>query len=178
MPQFSRREIAVASLAVSFAASSAAAKDRADISRNNAAIHQEIEFQAGADRVYGVLTTTALFDKVVQASAAMNSGMKSQLGTSPTMIDAQPGGAFSLFGGYLTGRTLELVANARIVQAWRAGSWGEGLYSIARFVLEDRGTACRLTFDHTGFPNPEARHLARGWHDNYWTPMAKVLAQG
>ena len=148
----------------------------AEISRSNAAIHQEVIFAASPEQVYLVLTVAEQFDKVVQLSAAMNSGMKKMLGTAPTQIDAVAGGGISLFGGYVTGRNLELVPNARIVQAWRAGSWDPGDYSIARFVLSQTGPNTRLVFDHTGFPNDAANHLAEGWHVNYWEPMTKFLA--
>jgi len=148
----------------------------AEISHSNAAIHQEVDFAASVARVYAALTVAEQFDQVVRLSAAMNSDMKKALGSAPTRIDAQAGGAFSLFGGYVTGRMLELVANARVVQAWRAGSWDAGLYSIANYVLVQRGESTRLVFDHTGFPNAAARHLAEGWHVNYWLPLAKFLA--
>ena len=86
------------------------------------------------------------------------------------------GGAFSLFGGYVTGRQLELMPDERIVQAWRAGSWGPGLYSIARFELKEEGSGTKIIFDHRGFPDGTAQHLAEGWHGNYWEPLAKYLA--
>jgi activator of HSP90 ATPase len=157
--------------------SQAAADDKnGEISRDNAAIHQELVFAASVARVYDALTVTEQFDKVVRLSAAMNSDMKKMLGAAPTVIDAQPGGAVSLFGGYVTGRMLELVANVRIVQAWRAGSWDAGIYSIARFAFLQHGSGTRLVFEHTGFPNAAARHLAKGWHINYWEPLAKSLA--
>jgi activator of HSP90 ATPase len=147
-----------------------------EISHVGAAIHQEVGFAANPARVYHALTDAKKFDEVVRLSAAMNSGMTTMLGTAPTQIDAQPGGAFSLFGGYVTGRTLELVVNTRIVQAWRAGSWDAGMFSIAHFVLMAEGKSTRLVFDHTGFPDAAAAHLAEGWHINYWEPLAKALA--
>jgi activator of HSP90 ATPase len=147
-----------------------------EISHASAAIHQEVSFAASPARVYHALTDAKKFDEVVRLSAAMNSGMTTMLGTAPTQIDAQPGGAFSLFGGYVTGRTLELAVNTRIVQAWRAGSWDAGMFSIAHFVLMAEGKGTRLVFDHTGFPDAAAAHLAEGWHINYWEPLAKALA--
>ena len=178
MTPINRRDLGslAAGLATVGIAQSATAKTRSEISHTNAAIHQEIVFKATAARVYQTLTTAEAFDKVVQLSGAMNASMKMSLGKAPTAIDAQPGGAFSFFGGYVTGRNVELVPDARIVQAWRAGSWDEGLYSIAHFVLEERGATTRLVFDHAGFPNAETAHLAQGWHENYWQPLAKVLA--
>jgi activator of HSP90 ATPase len=179
----SRRDVAVAAGAIvtslglvsSASADPATQSPEGEISHSNAAIRQEVIFAADVARVYRALTDAAAFDKVVQLSAAMNSSMKSTLGTKPTQIDATPGGAFSLFGGYVTGRMLELIPNTRIVQAWRAASWDEGLYSIARFTLSQMGTGTKLTFDHTGFPNAAAVHLAEGWHTNYWQPLAKSL---
>jgi len=67
------------------------------------------------------------------------------------------------------------VANRRIVQAWRAASWPEGIYSIARFELLEQGAGTRVVFDHTGFPSEQAEHLESGWNENYWTALHKYL---
>jgi activator of HSP90 ATPase len=166
----------IAAPAIAQQSSSATSDVEKEISRANAAIHQEIVFAAGIARVFQVLTVATEFDKAQQLSAAMNSDMKSKLGATPAMIDARPGGAFSLFGGYVTGYTLEIVASTHLVQAWRAGSWDAGLYSIARFELSEQGPGTKLVFDHTGFPSAAALHLAQGWHENYWEPIAKSLA--
>src|SRR5215468_2411618 len=57
------------------------------------------------------------------------------LKSKPAEIRRELGGAFSLFGGYITGRELELVPGRRIVQAWRVASWPVGIFSIVRFDL-------------------------------------------
>ena len=144
------------------------------ISHTAESIHQEPIFKVSRKRVYEALTDPKQFDKVVKLSAAMQS-MKS-LGDKWTEISGEVGGAFSLFGGYVTGRQLELMPDERIVQAWRAGSWGPGLYSIARFELKEEGSGTKIIFDHRGFPDGTAQHLAEGWHGNYWEPLAKYLA--
>jgi hypothetical protein len=41
---------------------------------------------------------------------------------APAKISRKPGGAFSCYGGHLTGVTLETVKGKLIVQAWRAKS--------------------------------------------------------
>jgi activator of HSP90 ATPase len=144
------------------------------ILRAEEAIHQEPVFQASRKRVYEALTDAAQFGKVVQLSAAMQGGgMKT--GAAPVAVSREPGGAFSAFGGYVTGRQVELVPNERIVQVWRAGSWDAGSYSIARFVLVEQGAETKIKFDHTGFPKGQAEHLAEGWRVNYWEPLAKYL---
>jgi activator of HSP90 ATPase len=143
------------------------------ISHTAESIHQEPAFTASRKRVYEALTDAKQFQKVVLLSAAMKS---MGIGTAPAEISTEPGGAFSLFGGYLTGRQLELVPNERIVQAWRAGSWGKGDYSIAKFELKEEGAGTKILFDHGGFPTGQAEHLAEGWHINYWEPLQKFLA--
>lgn len=149
----------------------AAATD--EISHIAESIHMEPVFAASPKRVYEVLTDAKQFQKVVLLGAATKS---MALGSAPAEISTEPGGAFSLFGGYVTGRQLELVPNARIVQAWRAGGWNKGDYSIAKFVLQEDTSGTKIVFDHAGFPFGQAAHLAEGWHINYWEPLQKYLA--
>jgi activator of HSP90 ATPase len=80
-----------------------------------------------------------------------------------------------LFGDYIVGRSIELVPNALIVQAWREKTWPEGVYSIVRFALMDAGTGTKLSFDHTGFPKGAGHHLSIGWYENYWQPLRRYL---
>jgi len=145
-----------------------------DILRAEEAIHQEPVFKASRKRVYEALTEASQFGKVVELSAAMKSGAM-KLGTKAAEISREAGGGFALFGGYISGRQVELVPNERIVQVWRTGSWDPGSYSIARFVLVESGGGTKIVFDHTGFPKGQAEHLAEGWRGNYWEPLAKVL---
>jgi activator of HSP90 ATPase len=146
------------------------------ILRAEESIHQEPVFKASRKRVYEALTDADQFGKVVQLSAVMQSGgMKT--GAAPVTVSREAGGAFSAFGGYITGRQVELVPNERIVQVWRAGSWDAGSYSIAKFVLVEQGAETKIKFDHTGFPKGQAEHLAEGWRVNYWEPLTKFLVE-
>lgn len=138
-------------------------------------IHQEVTFNVSRKRVYDALTDAKQFNKVVQLSGAVQSGMV-PAGKS-VEVSPEAGGTFSAFGGYITGRQVELVPNERIVQAWRAASWGPGQYSIARFQLIEQGSGTKLIFDHTGFPPDQRDHLAEGWKANYWEPLEKYFAQ-
>ena len=138
-------------------------------------IHQEVAFKVSRKRVYDALTEAKQFNKVVMLSAAMQSGMAP--GGKPVEVSSEAGGAFSAFGGHITGRQVELVPNERIVQAWRAASWDPGQYSIARFQLIEQGSGTKLVFDHTGFPPDQREHLAEGWKVNYWEPLEKYFAQ-
>jgi activator of HSP90 ATPase len=124
-------------------------------------LHYEADFKVGPERIYGVLLDPRQF-------AAMTG--------RPAVIDATEGGAFSLFGGLILGRNVELIPNRRIVQAWRPGHWEPGVYSIVRFEFMGQGTNTRMVLDHTGFPVAEADGLDSGWKGHYLDPLAKFLA--
>lgn len=143
------------------------------VSQSEESIRQEVIFKATRRRVYAALTDAKQFDQVTRLSAAMKGGMPP--GAEATKISATPGSVFALFGGHITGRQVELMVNERIVQAWRAANWDPGVYSIARFDLSDVGTQTKLIFRHTGFPKGQGEHLAAGWKENYWEPLAKFL---
>jgi activator of HSP90 ATPase len=175
----SRRALACRLAAVPFALGSAgraAAADGADgLSRSAAAIHQEIKFNAGRRRVYEALTTASQFDAVTHLSDAL--ALMTAPGAKSTVISGEEGGAFTLFGGYITGRSIDLQPGERLVQAWRTERWKPGDYSIASFELLEDGAGTKLVFEHRGFPDGEGEHLAKGWHAHYWTPLAKFLAR-
>ena len=130
-----------------------------------------------APRVYKALTDARQFDKIIDLSGIRQSGMLPAKANKPTQIGAEEGAPFSLFGGFITGRQIELVPNVRIVQAWRAPGWGPGVFSVAKFELVKQGAATKIVFDHSGFPKGAGKSLAAGWHKNYWEPLAKFVAQ-
>jgi uncharacterized protein YndB with AHSA1/START domain len=144
------------------------------ISHTADAIHQEVVLNATRRRVYRALTDSAEFDAVTRLSDAM--ALVTAPGAARTDISRDVGGVFVMFGGYITGRQIELVPDERLVQVWRAASWKPGDFSLVKFVLADEGSDTRLVFDHTGFPAGTATRLAQGWHSHYWEPLARFLA--
>lgn len=125
-----------------------------EVSHTAESIHQEVVFKASRKRVYEALTGNE-FSKVKGVCfAPLN---------------------FSCVGSYIVGQYVELVQNKRIVEAWRAVEWDEGVYSIARFELKEQGSETKIVFDHTGFPKGQGEHLAARWKTNYWEPLQKYL---
>jgi uncharacterized protein YndB with AHSA1/START domain len=142
------------------------------ISHTAESIHQEAAFNASRTRIYEALLDAKQFDKIIQLSGVMQT---MHLPEKPAEISREVGGTFALFGGYITGRHVELVPNVRIVQAWRTGGWAPGVYSIAKFEFVEQGPGTRIVFDHTGFPKGQAESLASGWKAHYWEPIGKLL---
>ena len=164
--------VALGALALTSGTVWAAAEE--EISHTAESIHQEAVFKANRNRVYEALTDTKQFDKIIKLSPEMQAGKS--FGTTPTAISREVGGTFSIFGGHIIGRQIELVPNQRIVQAWRVVDWNPGVYSIAKFELIEQGAGTKLVFDHTGFPKGDAEHLAEGWKSHYWDSIDKFLA--
>ena len=107
-------------------------------------IHQEIVIEAPPSRVYEVLTSSRDFSSFTGDSAE---------------ISGEPGGWFSTFGGRIVGRNIELLADRRIVQAWRVETWEPGIYSIVKIELREQDAGTLLVLDHTGFPEEHREHL-------------------
>jgi activator of HSP90 ATPase len=124
------------------------------------ALHQENVLNAAPSRIYGALLDSKQF--------ADFSGM-------PAEIDPKPGGAFTMFGGLIMGRNVELTPNVRIVQAWRPSHWEPSVYSIVRFDLKPQGTGTLVILEHYGFPQGEYDHLYSGWTGHYFEPLRKFL---
>ena len=124
-------------------------------------LHQEVTLKGQARRIYETLLSSKDF---------------STFSGAPAEIDATAGGAFSMFGGMIVGRNVELVPGQRIVQAWRPTHWNPGVYSIVRFDLKPKSTETLVVLDHTGFPEGEFEHLSIGWKQHYWERLMTFLA--
>jgi activator of HSP90 ATPase len=141
------------------------------VSHDAAAIHQQVLLPISADKIYAVLTNADHFQKLSLLATDVPAAM---LTARPAVLSDEPGSAFSLFGGIIEGRQIELVPAKRVVQAWRVSNWDAGIYSIAHFELEGHDASTKIIFDHTGFPKGMADHLASGWVSHYWEGLMKM----
>ncbi len=129
-------------------------------------IHQEAIIGAAPEEVYAVLTDGEKF--------AAATGM-------PAGIGAGEGDTFSLFGGRVEGRLIELVPGERVVQAWRFSGdhpepWDPGVYSVVRFTLASQPGGTRFVIDHDGIP-PEAHdRIEVGYPTFYRDPLLRYFA--
>jgi activator of HSP90 ATPase len=124
------------------------------------ALHQEVDLAASASRIDSALLDAKQF--------AAFSGLAAT-------IDPREGGAFSMFGGVIVGRTIEIVSGQRIVQAWRPTHWDPGVYSVVKFAFRPSGSGTLVVLDHTGFPAGDYDSLSSGWYSHYWEPLKKFF---
>jgi activator of HSP90 ATPase len=106
----------------------------------------------------------------------MESTRHAEFTGAPAAVDATEGGAFSCHDGQIVGRTIELVAGERIVQAWRVAGWEPGLYTLVKIELSPEAGGTRLVLDQSGVPTAFVEHLDGGWHARYWKPLAAHFA--
>jgi activator of HSP90 ATPase len=133
------------------------------------AIHKEVSLKAAPERVYRLLTDGGEFAASTE---------------KPAKIETGDGGKFSIFGGYIEGRHIELVPGQRVVQAWRGIDWAPGSFSIVRFSVTPEGNGTRLVLDHDAYPEGKSpmypslhEHLSAKWPVFYFEPFAKYLAR-
>jgi activator of HSP90 ATPase len=131
-------------------------------------IHQETLIAAAPQQVYELLTTGSRFSAATEM---------------PAEITDREGDPFSLFGGRIEGRQIELVPGQRVVQAWRFGNahpspWESGVYSTLRFTLEPAGDSTRLVIDHTGIPAEWIEHISSGYPSFYQDPIGRFFTDG
>ncbi len=108
--------------------------------------------------------------------AIMDSRKHSRFTGAPAKISAKVGGAFSVHGGYATGRNLELKPNKEIIQSWHASDWPADHYSMVTFAFSPAGKGkTKLTFTHAGVPEDQIADIKQGWIDYYWTPLKKMF---
>ncbi len=124
-------------------------------------IHQEAVITAAPEQVYAFLTSGEIF--------AAATGMPAEIGD-------REGERFSVFGGRVEGRQVELVPGERVVQAWRFGPahpdvWEPGVYSIVRFTMRAEGDATRFVIDHDGIPSEWEAHIESGYPTFYEAPL-------
>jgi activator of HSP90 ATPase len=123
-------------------------------------LHQEITFRTTPQQFY---------------EAYVDEKKHSTYTGLPAKIIREEGGSFSCYGGEIVGRIIELVKNKRIVQAWRPKGWPEGIYSLVKLELTQKGDNTIVTLDHWGFPEGGEEHLATGWNNHYWEPLEKYF---
>ena len=91
---------------------------------------------------------------------------------SPAQVDGSVGGTFSAWNGYISGSTLDLTSDERIVQAWRTSEFPDDAPdSRVEVLLEETGGGTKITLTHSNIPSDQADSYRQGWEDFYFKPM-------
>lgn len=97
---------------------------------------------------------------------------------SPASIHENAGEAFSAWDGYISGRTLALVPNQRILQAWRTSEFPKDAPdSSLEILLEEVAGGTRITLVHSDMPEDQVDAYRHGWEDFYFKPMRQYFSE-
>lgn len=77
----------------------------------------------------------------------------------------------------ISGRTIELCLNRRIVQSWRISmdGWPPEHDSRLTVSLTEANGQTRMEMSHDGVPAICATPIAEGWYRFYWEPLRRYL---
>jgi activator of HSP90 ATPase len=107
----------------------------------------------------------------------MSSDGHSAMTGGPAKVEAQEGGAFEAWDGYITGTTLVLEPGRRIVQTWRTTEFTEtDDDSQIEVLLEPAENATKVTIRHTNVPDGHLGYENGGWQTRYFDPMREYFA--
>ena len=119
-----------------------------------------------------MLSATFHVDPAELFQGWLDSEMHAAFTGSPARIDPRPGGAFSVWDGYISGTTLEIQPPRRIMQSWRTTEFpADKPDSLLEVLFEKVPDGTKLTLKHSRVPAGQAEMYQQGWEEYYFTPM-------
>jgi activator of HSP90 ATPase len=117
-------------------------------------IKHSYTLNATPTQVYGALTDP----KVIE-----------QWSGAPAQMETTSNGAFSLFGGQVTGTNLEIVPDKKLVQSWPSNT-------KVTLTLKGNGQETVVDLLHEDIPDSEEAKFEQGWKEYYFGPLQKMFA--
>eukprot|EP00049_Salpingoeca_infusionum_P010373 m.176580 g.176580 ORF g.176580 m.176580 type:complete len:348 (+) comp14628_c4_seq1:334-1377(+) len=93
-------------------------------------------------------------------------------------VDSKVGGAFSLFGGNVTGTITDLIPFERVTQMWRFSSWPENHYSTVTMKLTEGNGSTFLHLEHSNVPVSDLERTKGGWQQHQFQRMKGMFGWG
>lgn len=107
----------------------------------------------------------------------MNAKQHEMIAGGTCKISAKEGAKYSVHGGYITGKNLQLIKDKLTVQTWRGADWSKNAMDSTFIInLEQNGNDVILHAIHANVPDKHADSINKGWHDHYWKPWKQHLA--
>ena len=121
--------------------------------------------------VFRNTTTKSIYDLY------MNAKLHGMITGGAVKISEKIGSKLEVFGGYITGKTLQVIKNKLVVQQWHGSDWdAKADNSVFVLSFEKKGKDAILNVFHANIPDDKVKGLDKGWHDHYWNPWKQYLA--
>jgi uncharacterized protein YndB with AHSA1/START domain len=93
-------------------------------------------------------------------------------------VDGSVGGTFHAWGPYISGTTVELETDRRIVQSWRTNEFpADAPDSRLEVLLSPEAGGTRVSLVHSEIPEGQGDSYRRGWEEFYFQPMKRYFAR-
>jgi activator of HSP90 ATPase len=97
---------------------------------------------------------------------------------SPAKISAKAGGKFTAWDGYISGTTIQVVKDKKIVQKWRTTEFpDESPDSLVIIEFEKVKDGTKFILTHQEIPQGQAQEYKKGWDDFYFKPMRNYFSK-
>jgi len=93
-------------------------------------------------------------------------------------VEAQIGGKFEMFDGWVKGKVLAYQKGKALSYTWHPDDWDEKAEpSIVRYAFTATKGGTKIVLKHSGFPNEQARKEHHGgWTDHVFEPLKGYFA--
>jgi len=118
-------------------------------------------------------TVLAKPDKVWDA--LVNPKTIEKWGGGPAVMKDKVGFDFSLWGGDIYGKNIEIENEKKLVQEWYSGEWSRP--SVVTITLNADGHCTEIVLEHKDVPAEEMKEISEGWKDFYFEPIKKLLEE-
>jgi activator of HSP90 ATPase len=94
------------------------------------------------------------------------------------LCDPRIGGRFSVGGGLIEGRILELEQGREIVLAWKTADWpGNAEPSRLKWRFAPAEYGARVSISHTRLPADSHEAMTQEWTTRYWASMERYFRE-
>jgi activator of HSP90 ATPase len=84
----------------------------------------------------------------------------------PAIMDSNVDTEFSLWEGDITGKNLEIIDNAKVVQEWYFGEQEEKSIVTIKIFEDKKGSQVEL--NHANIPDEDYENIVEGWNEYYF----------
>ena len=92
------------------------------------------------------------------------------------VIDPVVGGKFTAWDDYISGNTIMIEKDKRIIQNWRTSDFSDNdIDSTLEILFKKYKNGTRLTINHSNLPEGQGKSYKDGWVDYYFEPMQKYF---
>lgn len=91
----------------------------------------------------------------------------------PAVMSTEPGSAFELFDGNITGTNIEFELNKKLVQEWDFGDTDTP--SVVTILVHDQKSKTTVELRHTNIPDDAYENIVAGWQEDYFGALEALF---